>query len=211
MPRFLSLAAPLLGCLAGFAASPAQAQYLYVGSDNARDFSTPGEATMSAAGTTASGNYSFVDADSQTTGFVEAATFNTSRLTITGGTFEYLDAEGASVIDLIGTNFAESSNLVSTPYGDNFQTLSGTLEGSASPFTAYYYAPGTGTLEFNGIPAVPGAAPIPEASPAVTLTLLLLGAACLTARGGGRGKAGERQQKKQNQGTPHAAVIPACG
>ena len=182
MPRFLSAAAPLLGCLAGFAASPAQAQYLYVGSDNARDFSTPGQATMSAAGTTASGNYSFVGANSQTTGFVEAATFNTSLLTITGGTFQYLDAEGASTINLIGTNFAEGSDLVSTPYGDNFQTLSGTLEGSASPFTAYYYAPSTGTLEFNGVPAVPGAAPVPEASPAVTLALLLLGTVWLAGK-----------------------------
>ena len=180
MPHSRTIAAPLLGCLVfgclvfGFAAQPAHAQYMYVGYDNNQDFTTPGSGLLNASGTQATGNYSFVNADPTTTGYLGLTTYNTSLLTITGGTFQQLAAGDSSFINLIGSNLTLSADFQFPQSGGPYYTISGLLQGDSTPFTAQYYAPSTGTLEFDGTPAVPGAAPVPEASTTISLGLLLM-------------------------------------
>ncbi len=195
MPRFFVSAAPLfggLGCLLGLAANSAQAQFnqaqsnafLYVGTDSEVTTMGFGSATLTSQGATASGLYSFINAGPSTIRYNGLSTFSNSRLTVTGGAFQQLFAGDASVIDLVGSNFAESSGFYFNSVGDSFYTVTGTLQGDSSPFTASFYRPSSGTLEFNGVPAVPGAPasnPVPEASPFISLGLLL-GLGCLAVK-----------------------------
>ncbi len=184
MPRLTHFALPLLGCLAAVAAAPAHAQYLYVGSNDgaggAYDFATPGFAAITSTGTMASGNWSIIsDTPVESTfSYTEVQAYNTSKVKITGGTFGKLQTSDDSIINLIGYGFAESSDyqvINSVPY----YTVSGFFNDS-TPFQTLYTSDaqsGSNTLEFNGMAAVPGAAPIPEASTLVSLAaLLLLGA-----------------------------------
>ena len=188
MPRFLFSAAPLLfGCLFGSAASHAQAQsnaYMYVGANSQVTMTGFGAATLSSTGATATGLYSFINADFSTTNYEGLSTFSSSQLTVTGGTFQQLVADDTSTINLVGSNLAESKSFYFDPAGDSFYTLTGTLQGNSSPFTAGFYRPSTGTLEFNGVPAVPGSGPsnpVPEASTTISFgVLLLLGFGVLT-------------------------------
>jgi hypothetical protein len=183
MPRSLVLAAPLLGFLVlGIAPSRLHAQtqpsaFMYVGADSNVITKGFGTATLTNTGVSATGLYSFINANSSTTNYKGLSAFSNSQLTISGGTFQQLLAEDTSTINLIGSNLTESSNFYFSPSGDSFYTVSGTLQGSQSPFTASFYRPSTGTLEFNGVAAVRGAPaenPVPEASTTISLGLLLV-------------------------------------
>lgn len=183
MPRFFAFAA-LLGCLALVTAVPAQAQlpaYLYVGTDSTALNKGFGTAALTRSGVTASGLYTFINASPATTSYRGLyrglSAFGNAQLTVTGGTFQQLVAGDASTINLIGSNLTESTDFYFSASGDPFYTVSGTLQGNQSPFTAGFYAPSTGTLEFNGIATVRGAPasnPVPEASTTLSLSLLLI-------------------------------------
>ena len=180
MSRTVS-ALPLAVCLA-LTAGAAHAQstaYLYVGADANQQNLAFGTATVSASGTAATGQFAFINAGPGTTSYEGLSAFGTGQITVTGGTFQQLLADNSSVINLVGYNLTQSKNY----YVDNFgawYTVSGTLQQDQTPFTAQWYAPSSGTLEFDGTPAVPGGAPVPEASTVVSFGLLLAGAAWLT-------------------------------
>ncbi len=187
MQRLLVSATSLAACLAlVFTAGAVHAQssaFLYVGADETGLNTGYGTATVSASGTSASGLYAFIaGADSSTTDYKGLSAFGTGQITVTGGTFQQLTAEDSGVINLIGDNFAQSGSYFIDDYGTPWYTISGTLQESTTPFTAELYAPGTGSLEFNGIQAVPGGSPVPEASTTVSLGLLLLGTAWLAVK-----------------------------
>ena len=180
MPRFFAFAAPLLlGCLvtpAVQAQAPLPA-YFYVGADSTALNKGFGAATLTSSGVTASGLYAFINASPATASYRGLSAFSNAQLSVTGGTFQELVADDASTINLVGSNLTESSSYYISPIGDAFYTISGTLQGNQSPFTAGFYAPSTGTLEFNGIAAVRGAPasnPVPEASTIISLGLLLM-------------------------------------
>ena len=193
MPSVRVFALPLLVCLAlGLAAGAAHAQvpaafspsaaFLYVGCDKNQDNKGAGTATVSTFGTTASGTYAFIEATPSTTDYKGLSAFGTGRITVTGGTFLQLLADGNGVINLIGDHLQQSDVLqhdaLDTPYFE----ITGTLQQAAVPFTAEWYAPSTGTLLFDGIPAVPGGAPVPEASTLVSFALLMLGGGWLAMK-----------------------------
>lgn len=183
MSRTVS-ALPLVACLI-LAAGAVHAQsdaYLYVGADADQQNPAFGAATVSASGTAASGRFAFINADSSTTSYKGLSAFGTGRITVTGGTFEEILADDTSVINLVGYNLTQSEDFYFNNIGDPYYTISGTLQQSQTPFTAQWYAPSTGTLEFNGAAAVPGAAPVPEASTVVSFGLFLTGAAWLAVR-----------------------------
>lgn len=180
MPRLTHFALPLLGCLAAIAAVPAHAQsYLYAGfnDDPAHyDITSSGFAKITSMGTTASGNWSFVGTEplASTFSYAEVQTYNSSVVTITGGTFDKLQTSNDSIINLIGYGLAESNDyqvINSVPY----YTVTGFFADSTAFKTLYTSdAPaGSSPLEFNGAAAVPGAAPVPEASTWVSLAALL--------------------------------------
>ena len=175
-------ALPLIACLA-FAAGSVHAQstaFLYVGADAYQQNQAFGTATVSATGTAASGQFAFINADPSTTNFEGLSAFGTGQITVTGGTFQQLMAsDQGSVINLVGTNLTQSSSFYFDNLGQSWYTISGTLQQDQTPFTALWFRPSQGTLEFDGIPAVPGAAPVPEASTVVSFGLLLAGAALL--------------------------------
>ncbi len=188
MSRTVS-ALPLIVCLA-LTAGAVHAQsdaYLYVGADVNQQNRAFGTATVSAAGTTASGLFAPINAGPATTDYKGLSVFgdgqDNSQITVTGGTFQELLADGQGTsINLVGYNLTESKNFYFSSIGDPYYAVSGTLQQDQTPFTAQWYAPSTGTLEFNGAPAVPGAAPVPEASTVVSLGLLLFGAAWIAVK-----------------------------
>lgn len=172
-------ALPLAVCLV-LAAGAVHAQsdaYLYVGADADQQNQAFGTATVSASGTAASGRFAFINAGPGTTDYKGVSAFSNAQVTITGGTFQQLLADDSSVINLVGNNLAQSKNYYIDNFGDAWYTVSGTLQQDQTPFTAQWYAPSSGTLEFNGAPAVPGAAPVPEASTLISFGLLLTGMA----------------------------------
>lgn len=178
------LAGPLLGGLAlVIATGSVHAQstaFLYVGADVNQQHKLPGAATLSAFGTAASGQFAFINADATTTSYEGLSAFGSGTITVTGGTFQQLLASDPnSVINLIGTNLTQSKDFYFDNTGQSWYTVSGTLQQSQTPFMALWSRPSQGMLEFDGIPAVPGAAPVPEASTIVSLGLLLLGTACI--------------------------------
>lgn len=186
MTRTVS-ALPLVVCLV-LAAGAAHAQstaFLYVGADVNQQNRAFGTATVSAAGTTASGLFTPINAGPATTDYKGLSVFgdgqNNSQITVTGGTFQQLLADGQGTsINLIGYNLTQSKNFYFDASGLSWYTVSGTLAQDQSPFTAQWYRPSTGILEFNGAPAIPGGAPaVPEASTVVSFGLLLFGAALL--------------------------------
>ncbi len=174
MPSLFTL--PIVSALM-LTGAPAHAQsdaFLYVGANKQQTRFGAGSGQVSAQGVTASGLYALINATSGTTDFRGLSAFGTGVITVTGGTFRELATGGDGKINLIGTNLTQSAtfqNLTGTP----FYTVSGILAESSTPFTAQYNALSTGTLEFDGIAAVPGGAPVPEASTLVSLALLLLG------------------------------------
>ena len=183
MSRIAS-ALPLAVCLV-LAAGAVHAQsdaYLYVGADVNQQNQAFGTATISASGTAASGQFAFINAGLGTTDYAGLSAFGTGQITVTGGTFQQLLADDTSVINLVGYNLAQSKDFYFDSIGDPYYTVSGTLQQNQTPFTAQWYAPSTGTLEFNGTPAVPGAAPIPEASTMISFGLLLFGAAWIAVK-----------------------------
>lgn len=185
MMRFPIFAVPLLGCLALAAGSAAQAQstaFLYVGADVDQQNQGFGTATVSASGTSATGRFGFINADSTTTDYKGLSAFGTGQITVTGGTFQQLLADNSGVINLVGYNLTQSKTFYFDNIGDSWYTVSGTLQQDQTPFTAQWYRPSTGILEFNGTPAVPGSAPVPEASTVVSFGLLLVGAAWLAVK-----------------------------
>lgn len=185
MMRSLIFAAPLLGCLAAFAGGAAQAQstaFLYVGADANQQNRAFGTAIVSASGTAATGQFAFINADPSTTSYEGLSAFGTGQITVTGGTFQQLLADGSSAVNLVGYNLAQSKDFYFDNLGQSFYTVTGTLQQDQTPFTAQWYRPSTGTLEFNGAPAVPGAAPVPEASTVISFGLLLFGAACVALK-----------------------------
>ncbi len=188
MPRTIS-ALTLIACLA-LAGGAAQAQptvgpatptaFLYVGTDSTQLPKAFGTATVSASGTAASGVFAFLGgADPSTTNYRGLSAFGSGQITVTGGTFQQIFAADNGVINLIGTNLTQGSDLQFDAINQPYYTVSGTLQQDRTPFTAEWIVPGGGTLEFNGLPAVPGAAPVPEASTVVSLGLLLFGTAWL--------------------------------
>ncbi len=185
MTRTVS-ALPLVVCLV-LAAGAAHAQstaFLYVGADANQQNRAFGTATVSAFGTTASGLFTPINAGSATTDYKGLSVFgdgqNNSQITVTGGTFQQLLADGQGTsINLVGSNLTESKNFYFDSSGISWYTVSGILAQDQTPFTAQWYRPSTGTLEFNGAAAIPGGAPVPEASTVVSLGLLLTGAALL--------------------------------
>lgn len=185
MPRLLNFAAPLISCLV-LAAGPVHAQstaFLYVGADSSQLNTGFGTATVSAAGTSASGKFAFLGgAGLSTTDYKGLSAFGDGHLTVTGGTFQQLFAADSGVINLIGYNLTQSSDFQFDASNNAFYTISGTLQQEQTPFTAEWIVPGGGTLEFDGVPAVPGADPVPEASTTVSFGLLLVGAAWLIVK-----------------------------
>lgn len=183
MIRFPIFAVPLLGCLVlAFAGGAAHAQstaYLYVGADVNQQNLAFGTATVSASSTAASGQFAFINAGPGTTSYEGVSAFSNAQVTVTGGTFQQLLADNSSVINLVGGNLTQSKNYYFDNLGNAWYTVSGTLQQDQTPFTAQWYAPSTGTLEFNGAPAIPGGAPVPEASTLASFGLLLFGAAWL--------------------------------
>ena len=185
MTRTVS-ALPLALCLI-LAAGAVHAQstaFLYVGADANQQNRAFGTATVSAAGTTASGLFTPINAGPGTTDYKGLSVFgdgqDNSQITVTGGTFQQLLADGQGTsINLVGYNLTQSQNFYFDASGLSWYTVSGTLEQDQTPFTAQWYRPSTGTLEFNGVAAVPGGAPVPEASTVVSFGLLLFGAALL--------------------------------
>ena len=188
MPSFAVFALPLTACLSlGLAVGATHAQnafspptaFLYVGADKNQDHQGAGAATVSAFGTTASGTFDFIDASPTTTNYRGLSAFGTGRITVTGGTFQELLADGNGVINLVGDNLQQSDMLQRDAFNFPYYEVTGTLQQTTVPFTAEWYAPSTGTLLFNGISALPGGAPVPEASAALSLGLLLaLSAGC---------------------------------
>ena len=181
MTRTVS-ALPLVACFALLAgAVHAQSDaYLYVGADANQQNLAFGTATVSATGTTASGLFTPINAGPTTTDYKGLSVFgdgqDNSQITVTGGTFQELLADGQGTsINLIGFNLVQSQDFYFDSVGDPYYIVTGTLQQDQTPFTAQWYAPSTGTLEFNGAPAVPGAAPVPEASTVVSFGLLLTG------------------------------------
>jgi len=179
MPRVPTFVLPLLTCLAlGLPAGPARAQgptaFLYVGCDKNQANQGFGAATVSAFGTTGSGTYAFIEATPSTTDYKGLSAFGSGQITVTGGTFQQLFADGNGVINLIGANLTQSEDYQINSVGA-FYTIGGTLQQETVPFTAEWYVPSTGTLLFDGIPAIPGGSPVPEASTLVSFTLLLGG------------------------------------
>lgn len=184
MSRVTVFAKSLLACLVlALAAGAAEAQspYLYVGADSNQANKGAGTATVSAFGTVASGEYAFINADTSTANFKGLSAFGTGQITVTGGTFQQLVAGDSSVINLIGYNFTQSKDYYTDSVGA-WYTVSGTLQQDNTPFTAQFYAPSTGTLQFDGVPAVPSGAPVPEASTVVSFALLLAGAGWLAIK-----------------------------
>lgn len=185
MPR-TTFALPLIACLA-LAAGSAHAQFiasqptafLYVGADANQQNKLPGAAVVSAFGTVASGQFAFINADPTTTDYEGLSAFGTGQITVTGGAFQQLLADDSSVINLIGSNLTMGSDLQFDSINQPYYLVSGTLQQEQTPFAAEWIVPAGGTLEFNGLPAVPGAAPVPEASTVVSFGLLLFGAAWL--------------------------------
>ena len=176
----------VLACLAlGLPLSVAHAQaptgFLYVGADKSQDHKGFGTATVSAFGTTAAGTYAFIEAAPDTTHYKGLSAFGTGQITVTGGTFQQLYAGDDGSINLVGTNLTQSADYQINSIGA-YYTISGTLEQETDPFTAEWYVPSTGQLLFDGLPAIPGAAPIPEASTLISFALLLLGGAWLTVK-----------------------------
>ena len=172
----------LIACLAlaGGSVHAQSTAFLYVGADAHQQNPAFGTATVSAAGTAASGQFAFINADSSTTNFEGLSAFGTGQITVTGGTFQQLmAADPGSVINLVGTNLTQSKSFYFDNLGQSWYTVSGTLQQDQTPFTAQWYRPSEGILEFNGVQAVPGAAPVPEASTVLSLGLLLLGTAWL--------------------------------
>ena len=219
MPRLFAFAA--LGALA-LAAPAAHAQILYLGYDSSTgSFANPGAGALSAAGTTASGAYTFVNSDSTTTAYSDWRLYNSSQATISGGStdslhagdsssalvsggtvtnvysgvvgggsslvtlsggsFTFLETLGGGVINILGSNLAESKTKT-TINGADYYAVTGTLQSGATPFTAdYAVSNDSGTLEFNGKVASPPA--IPEASSVVSFGLLMaLGGVWLAVR-----------------------------
>ncbi len=183
MTRTVS-ALPLVVCLMlGTSAAHAQSSaFLYVGADVNQQNLAFGTAIVSASGTAATGQFAFIDAGPTTTSYKGLSAFGTGQITVTGGTFQQLLADNTSVINLVGSNLTQSKDFYFDNLGQSFYTVSGTLQQSQTPFTAQWYRPSTGTLEFNGTPAVPGGAPVPEASTVVSFGLLLVGAAWLVVK-----------------------------
>ena len=186
MLSFAVFALPLTACLslAGGAAhaqnafSPPTA-FLYVGADENQANQGPGAATVSAFGTAASGRFAFIEATPTTTNYRGLSAFGDGRITVTGGTFQELLADGNGVINLIGDDLQQSDILQRDAFNFPYYEVTGTLQQTTVPFTAEWYAPSTGTLLFNGISALPGGAPVPEASTTLSLGLLLaLSAGC---------------------------------
>ncbi len=180
MPRTVS-ALLSVACLA-LSAGAVHAQsdvYLYVGADVNQQTRGFGTATVSASGTTSSGLFAPINADANTTDYAGLSAFGTGQITVTGGTFQQLLADDTGVINLVGDNLTQSKDFHFDSTGDPYYTVSGTLQQDQTPFTAQWYAPSTGILEFNGTPAVPGAAPVPEASTVFSFGQLLTGAALL--------------------------------
>lgn len=181
MTRTVS-ALPLIACLI-LAAGSAHAQstgFLYVGADANQQNQAFGTATVSASGTAATGQFAFINADPSTTSYEGVSAFSNAQVTITGGTFQQLLADNTSVINLVGYNLTQSKSFYFDNTGLSWYTVSGTLAQDQTPFTAQWYRPSSGTLEFNGAPAIPGGAPaVPEASTLVSFGLLLFGAALL--------------------------------
>lgn len=187
MPRVSTFVLPLLASVAlGLAGGAAHAQgptaFLYVGSDKNQANQGAGTATISAFGTAASGTYAFIESTPSTTDYKGLSAFGTGRITVTGGTFQQLLADGNGVINLIGYNFQQSDELQHDALNFPYYEVTGTLQQATAPFTAEWYAPSTGTLLFDGMPAVPGGAPVPEASTLVSLALLMLGAGWLAVK-----------------------------
>ena len=184
MTRTVS-ALPLAVCLI-LAAGAAHAQstaFLYVGADANQQNQAFGTATVSASGTAAMGQFAFINAGPGTTSYEGLSAFGPGQITVTGGTFQQLlAADNTSVINLVGYNLTQSKDFYFDNLGQSWYTISGTLQQDQTPFTAQWYRPSTGTLEFNGAPAVPGAAPVPEASTVVSFGLLLFGAACVAIK-----------------------------
>lgn len=189
MSRTVS-ALPLIASVLLLATGAAQAQsnaFLYVGTDAGQVVRGFGTATVGASGTTASGQFAFINAGPSTTSYKGLSVFGddqtNSQITVTGGTFQQILAVGkGTAINLIGSNLTQSKTFQVDNSGQAWYTISGTLQQSQTSFTAQWYAPSTGTLEFNGAPAVPGAAPVPEASTVVSFGLLLTGAAWLIVK-----------------------------
>ena len=94
-------------------------------------------------------------------------THDTSTVSVRGGSIDYLDTEGASVLDLFGTGLSETF----VAQGSDFKqyTVTGTLQ-NGNLLNADYYDY-SGTLEFNGVAAVPS---VPEASSVASLGVLLV-------------------------------------
>jgi hypothetical protein len=177
-------ALPLIVCLS-LAAGAVHAQsdaYLYVGADGNQQNRAFGTATVSASGTAAAGRFEFINADPSTTDYKGLSAFGTGQITVTGGTFQQLLADDSSVINLVGSSLTQSQNFYFDSQGNSWYTVSGILQQDQTPFTAQWYRPSTGTLEFNGAPAVPGAAPVPEVSTIISFGLLLTGAAWLAVK-----------------------------
>lgn len=187
MPRSHMLAMPLLGCLvSAFLVGSAHAQstsFMYVGADVNQTNKAFGSALLTSTGAIASGQFVFINADPTTTNYKGLSTFSNSQLAITGGSFQQLLAADSSSINLIGSNFFESSTFQISPTGDAFYTITGLLQQGTVPFSAQYYAPSTGTLLFNGIPAIPGAAAVPEVPTTISFgMLMMLGSAWLIVK-----------------------------
>ncbi len=188
MTRTVSALPLVIGLVLTAGAAYAQSDaYLYVGADANQQNRAFGTATVSAAGTTASGIFASINAGPATTDYKGLSVFgdgqDSSQITVTGGTFQQLLADGQGTsINLVGDNLAQSSSFYFDNSGDSWYTVTGTLEQDQTPFTAQWYRPSTGILEFNGAPAVPGAAPVPEASTVISFGLLLTGAAWLAVK-----------------------------
>ena len=92
----------------------------------------------------------------------------TSKVNIYGGTITYLATQNAGTMDVFGTGLTET--FLGNGGGFDDYSVTGTLQDGTA--LNVLYGNNSGTLLFNGQPAVPIAA-VPEASTIVSLGLLL--------------------------------------